>query len=128
MTVLNLYKFAKSICDDNKVSLYNKLGEENITTIYCGVTNIDVEEKFEQHVNDSYDMIDDSFNYCELTWYSLNDGDDEKFKYVNKITLDSLIKFVTKVYGKGCINEVNIVNDILLLNENDVMRFYVIWK
>jgi predicted GIY-YIG superfamily endonuclease len=104
--------------------------------LYVNVTNKTVAERFEQHINDEDDMIDASYNVCELTWYRLNksyDDLDERYKYINKKTKDKFISFVQDVYGDRCINNDNIINDIIVLEGGeekcgDTMTFYVIYK
>lgn len=136
MNFLKCYDYANGIAEDNIKSLRNKLEHENVQCIYGGVTNKNIDEQVEKHINDSDDMIDDTFKVCELMWYKLNKDQDflnESYDYVNEKATKSLIEYLNTVYGKRCINNENVINDIMLLENDgeefgDTIVFYVMYK
>lgn len=136
MNCLRSYNYACGIVDDNVKSFGTKMGDEIVQYIYCGVTNKTVDEQLQKHVEDDNDIIDSTYKICELTWYKLNKSEgnlNDIYAYVNKMTLEKLTRYLTKVYGERCINEQNVINDIMLLENDgeefgDVMTYYVVYK
>lgn len=136
MNYLRSYNYACEIVDDNIKSFNSKMNNENIQNIYCGVTNKTIHEQLEKHIENDDDFINSTYKICELTWYKLNVSEGnliDNYTYINKITVEKLIEYLTKIYGKKCFNEQNIINDIMLMENDgdkfgDIMTFYVIYN
>ena len=130
MDLLNCYKFACDINKDNIDSLHRKMENKNVDSIYVGITNMEVEERFKMHVDATTDIVDSSYNFCELTWYSLYECENiiDKYAYISNKTLDMLRKYISDVYDEKCISRDKIKENMIIYEGDDVLRYYVIWS